>query len=65
MRSCCHGCPRELADKNDWRCVKCPKRLALLDRLDYLAQNRSRDGEAYAVSGGVIRYHGQPEIWAG
>ena len=65
MRSCCHGCDRASQDKNDRRCVKCERRLALLDRLDYIAQDRLRDGEAYAVTRGITRHHGQPEAWAG
>jgi hypothetical protein len=65
MRSCCFGCEHVDEDKACRRCRKCEKRLALLARLDYLAQDRHRDGEAWSVSRGITRYHGQPESWAG
>jgi hypothetical protein len=65
MRSCCFGCEHINEDKHCRRCRKCEKRLALLDRLEYVAQDRCRDGEAYAVTRGITRYHGQPEVWAG
>ena len=65
MRSCCFGCKHVNEDKACRRCRTCERRLALLDRLEYMAQDRLRDGEAYAVSAGITRYHGQPESWAG
>lgn len=65
MRSCCFGCKHVNENKACRRCRTCAKRLALLDRLDYIAQDRGRDGEGYRVSSGITRYHGQPEAWAG
>jgi hypothetical protein len=65
MRSCCFGCDHVDEDKRCHRCRTCAKRLALLDRCDYMAQDRGRDAEAYAVTRGITRYHGQPEVWAG
>ncbi len=65
MRSCCFGCDHVGESKDCRRCAQCERRLALLDSLDYIAQARTRDGEAYAISAGMTRYHGQPEVWAG
>lgn len=65
MRSCCFGCDHVDDDKSCRRCVKCERRLALLDSLDYLAQNRSRDAEPYVIGASITRFNGQPESWAG
>ena len=65
MRSCCHGCDLAAQDKNNGRCLRCEKRLALLDSLDYIAQARTRDAEPCRISAGITRYHGQPETWSG
>lgn len=65
MRSCCFGCEHVDDDKSCRRCVTCAKRLELLDRLDYIAQDRRRDAEPYVIGASLTRRNGQPETWAG
>lgn len=65
MRSCCFGCDHVDESKSCRRCMKCERRLALLDRLDYLAQARSPDGEAYHLAASVTRYNGPAAEWSG
>ena len=64
MRSCCFGCEHVDEDKHCRRCVQCERRLALLDRLDYMAQDRRHAAECYPVGRAMTRYYGQPEAWA-
>lgn len=58
----CWECPRHLAgkSKNSRKCSRCDKRLALLDRMDYMATARGGLAGSIAFPGIGRRFEAAP-----